>query len=192
MHARGCGLLEGPANVTIKQLTLSGGTMRGSGVTVIPSDGLLDGNWRTFDGRTLRNDGTARCQNLNRANGAVVPNHGTCKLRDSWEVSSLTFRNYARLLKTGGRGPATFRPAPCCNSGTVEAQNGTRLLNSGGGRATGVFTVAAGAILDFAGGSYTLERGLRLDSAGTVRVSPEADAGAPRVADPADSSVWQG
>jgi len=165
--------LSGTNDLTITNLVCEWSTLQGSGAVNIPAGGTVSNSSVSLrlDGRILNMAGTAGCAGLVGVNGAVVNNFGTWELQDNGSVSSLTFSNYGRLVKTGGSGTAIFSYAPLHNSGTVEVQSGMLELGTGGVNATGAFTVAAGAILDFVGGSYTLAPGARLDSAGTVRVS---------------------
>ena len=59
------------------------------------------------------------------------------------------------------------------NSGTVQAQTGVLNLSNGGTH-SGLFDVAAGAVLGFSGGTHDINAGSVMSSPGTVRISGSA------------------
>src|SRR5205814_5883977 len=71
--------------------------------------------------------------------------------------------------KSGGTGSTAIGPA-FNNNGTLNVQSGTISFYSGGD-SHGTFNAAAGATLNFAGGTMTLESNSTLTAAGTVSFS---------------------
>jgi hypothetical protein len=81
-----------------------------------------------------------------------------------------TFENQGTLTKVAGSG-TTNLGAFLINSGSVQANAGMWQI-TGGGTATGSFTVAAGATLQFGGGSsFAFNSGSSVAGAGTVDFS---------------------
>ena len=75
------------------------------------------------------------------------------------------------MTKSGGSGTATIEPA-FNNTGTTNVQNGTLKL-TGGGASSGTFNPSAGAILQFAGGTHTLD-GVTFAGSGTVQIAMDS------------------
>src|SRR5947199_10166683 len=79
---------------------------------------------------------------------------------------SATINNTGSFQKSGGTGSTAIGPA-FNNNGTLNVQSGTVSFYSGGD-SHGTFNAAAGATLNFAGGTMTLESNSTLTAAGTV------------------------
>src|SRR5438094_8225510 len=76
-----------------------------------------------------------------------------------------TINNTGSFQKSGGTGSTAIGPA-FNNNGTLNVQSGTVSFYSGGD-SHGTFNAAAGATLNFAGGTMTLESNSTLTAAGT-------------------------
>jgi uncharacterized repeat protein (TIGR01451 family) len=174
------GYLEGSSTLTVTEMmTWTGGTMGGSGTTVIaPGAGLsLSGTSDKYlDARTLENQGTATIGGyfFYLRNGAVVSNTGTFDLQVDRNIghgggAEPTFNNAGTFRESGGSG-TSYVQVLFNNSGTVEAQSG-RLRLQRDGEHSGTFDVSAGADLEFGGGVHTLETGAIIAGAGDVIVS---------------------
>jgi len=71
---------------------------------------------------------------------------------------AFVFVNGGTVRKVGGSGTTIFRNAQFANSGTVDVQQGTvQFINSGTGNlsSAGLFSVAAGAVVELSGGTCT-------------------------------------
>ena len=86
-------------------------------------------------------------------------------------ASGAQVKNEGTLNKTGG-GNSSFAnggASPLNNTGTVNVQNGTLILDAGG-TSTGTFNVSAGQSLQFAG-AYTLGNGTQINGPGSTQLS---------------------
>jgi hypothetical protein len=172
------GTLTGTGNLTVSGLlTWTSGTMSGSGTTsangglsVAGTSGseILDGrtltnsraatwsgtiDWQMNDGATFNNAGSG---SFTVTNNQTISNSG---------VTS-TFNNAGTFTKSGGAATTTINTI-FQNSGTVTVSTGTLKLNTGG-RASGSFSVASGATLDFNTVSYGLGTASSVSGAGSV------------------------
>jgi hypothetical protein len=169
------GTMGGTNTVVVTNATWTGGTMGGKGVTSIPAGGQwqISGNAdKVFSDRTLANAGNVVWSGggalsttwsgavavINNAPGAVFEVQTDAPLAVPW-VSSFTFYNAGRLVKTAGAGTNLFNGVSLQNIGTVEVQSGT--LNLSGG-----ITEASSGTLSF-GLSSTIDFG-RITVPGTV------------------------
>src|SRR5512132_2511852 len=159
------GILDGSGTLTVDgSLTWIGGSMVGSGTTVIAPTGTLSidaGNlgaaafgYHLFDGttspRVLDNQGTATW-----AAGATPP----------------AIHNTGTFRKTVGSG-TTAIGATFDNDGSTSVSSGELALQAGDGpeESTGSFTAAAGAVLSFTSGDFDLAASSSIGGVGTVRV----------------------
>ncbi len=84
-----------------------------------------------------------------------------------WFAGFVEIDNSGTIRKSGGTGTTTFGNSVAVNNdGTVDVQTGTVTL-SGDGMGAGAFTVADGALLNFPGGTYTLNDSATLSGSGT-------------------------
>jgi hypothetical protein len=177
------GTLTGAGTVTVSGLTTwTGGTMSGPGSTVAQGGlqlGAAGGSgYESLDTRTLSNAGTATwvgTNSLYQSYGSTFINQTGATLSfqsaGTWSSdSTATFENQGTLTKVAGSG-TTNLGAFLINSGSVQANAGMWQI-TGGGTATGSFTVAAGATLQFGGGSsFAFNSGSSVAGAGTVDFS---------------------
>ena len=171
------GILNGTGTFTIlDDSTWAGGTMSGSGTTILDALQTLTINAATtycyLDGRTFTNNGTILYspapQYLQIYNGATLNNAGTFTITDDqllYGVSGGTINNSGTITKTAGTGTTTIS-AVVNNSGTVDVSSGT-LAFSGNGTHTGNFTLTAGTVA-FAGGTHTVSGPGTISGAGTL------------------------
>jgi uncharacterized repeat protein (TIGR01451 family) len=173
------GTLGGSSILTVTEvMTWTGGTMTGSGMTVIAAGadlGLSGGYGKSLDGRVLDNQGTVTMVgtgNLDLLNGAVFSNTGTFDLQVNQSIvdaGGATFNNAGTFRKAGGGGTSQVQVV-FNNGGTVEVQSGTLQL-TGDGDHSGAFDVASGAVLQFSDGTHTLDASATIAGAGDVIVS---------------------
>jgi hypothetical protein len=161
----------------------SGGTIS-NGPTNIAAGGVLNvlgNNSATLSGALLHNFGTinltAGSDLWRLGNAALILNEsgGVFNLAgdgqvfaDAGNFGSVVNSVGAAIRKTGGSDISIFN-APITNDGLVQAQTGT-LRFSAGGSGSGVFDVAAGALLEFNNG-YGILTGAALTGDGYTRVS---------------------
>ena len=161
---------------------------------------LANANSVTLDTRTLENAGTALWTGNGglRAYGAVITNR-LGALFEAQNNASFTyvfsgacrFDNAGTFRKDTSTGTTTFSSLFSFNNyGTVDIQTGTLLcidsfLNNGavtlsagatnqltgGGSANGSFTASATALVDWTGGTFTLNPGAQLNGAGLYRIN---------------------
>jgi hypothetical protein len=134
------GALTGGDTVTVSGLlTWTGGTISGGGVTNAQGGMQIgNSNYKTLDGRTLNNAGTASSSDtygIFASNGAIFNNLATA----TWDIQSdealawgfgaaPTFNNAGTFRKSGGTS-TTGISVPFNNTGTVDVQTGTLRLN---------------------------------------------------------------
>jgi YD repeat-containing protein len=182
------GTLTGSDSVIVTgPLNWTGGTMSGAGTTTLAAGGTLSlSGDLTLDGRTLVNAGTATWSLIpglfNRftmADSAAIDNQAggsfTIAADAPFNASGTApeaFDNAGTLVRTGGTatGASSFNGVALNDTGSVQVQSGT-LTMAGGGDSTGSFQVAAGATLNFNGGTPTLEATSRIGGAGTILFS---------------------
>jgi len=162
------GTLGGSAVLTVMDtMNWSGGTMTGTGRTVIPSGAslnLINGAIVTLNTRTLENGGTVIWTGgggLN-VNFAVITNRtgALFELRNNasfiLQAGSSRFDNAGTLRKAVTAGTSTFGSGVILNNyGMTEIQTGT-LLVSAGCTNRGAFGLSGGATLRFAGGGSSI------------------------------------
>ena len=178
------GTLAGAGTLSVAgSLAWSFGTQTGAGTTrILPgaSLALTSASTKTLQGgRTLRNEGTTTWENgpivlwaAPAGLRTVIDNAGLFEVRSDFDVSETggigdsvfpLIRNTGTFSKTAGGGETQISSSVTFdNDGTVAADSGTLSL-LGGGSATGSFAgTAAGTLVRFATGSYTLENGASL------------------------------
>jgi hypothetical protein len=186
------GTLAGAGNLTVSGLTtFNAGTMLGAGTTFATGGLALEtSNNKVIDaGRTLVNQGlaswTAGHINLNGSvpgagilineAGGVFDNSFDGTLTSSAFLgdpgTDAYFDNQGIFRKSAGNGTTTIR-VQFNNGGIVEVHSGTLELSQGGIH-SGVFDIAAVAVLRFDGGIHTISGG-SVTSPGRVLVSTGA------------------
>jgi hypothetical protein len=177
----GGGILNVTGDKNFDNLVWTGGTFGGSGTTTTIGsafDFSGDGT-RTLSTRTLKNLGTITWSGagwIGGSSSAVIQNltGSTFDVQNDETMSyasgtNPTFNNAGLFKKSAGTGVTsvvwTFN-----NSGTVQIQTGT-LSFAGDGSHTGSFDVAAGAMLDFAGGTHHLAGTASITGSGAVTVT---------------------
>jgi hypothetical protein len=186
------GSLVIPANDTLTvpgTFAWTGGVINGPGNVLVQNGAALnifgDGNKDLNNAVTLTNQGTASWTGLGtpRVLGSAVFNNdvqGTFTVANTNDVvlastisSPGTIDNAGMWIQNSGFvSTQTTIGAYFNNTGTVQVNQGQLVLE--GGAATGTFTATANASLIFAGGSYTLDPGADLSSAGIVQVASGA------------------
>jgi hypothetical protein len=173
------GTLDGTGTIEVgDSFEWTGGTMQGTGTTRIRSGAVANvTNANALIDRTLENAGTL---NFIVADAFELGFHledGTiCNLPDGvievqamlpFELTGtgMNLLDNQGLLRLSG-GQQALVSIPFTNSGTVEIDDGV-VGFSGGGTASGDFTIASGAALGF-GGDYTLELASSITGAGHV------------------------
>jgi hypothetical protein len=191
------GSLTGTAAVTVSGTTaLSAGGMEGGtktaqqgslsaqGALVIAgSYTALDGGWTlTADGTTNWTSGyiyfgynpvgttLGGTNTFINAAGATFLDQNTAGYQVYLYSGTGIFDNAGLFDKTAASGSSTTTISTIFNnSGTLKVDFGTVSL-TGGGTEGGALTVAAGAVLDFGGGSFTLSNASAISSSGTIEV----------------------
>ncbi len=181
------GTLTGNATITVTgNLDWTGGDFGGSGNVDLTNTAALlisggDGG-RDLNERTFNQAGTTVFEpsdTVRMGDGAVFNNQVGAlfeiKTDQSFDYNNVppepTLNNLGTLRKSMGNGTSTIDIA-VNNSSPVEVQTG-RLRLTRGGNSSGDFTVSAGGILDFGGGTHSiaLADGKSMSGAGTVRFS---------------------
>ncbi len=179
----------------------TGGTMSGSGRTIIPAGVLLNLSsvgGVALNTRTLENAGTVLWTGagvIGMNFGSVITNR-VGALFDAQNAASLSsgsgpnrFDNAGTFRKSTSAGTTTLNSI-FNNSGAMEIQAGTLLCNgfftnqgtvnlsagatnrlTGGGTSTGAFTAPDTALVEWAGGTYTLNSGAQLNGAGLYKIN---------------------
>ena len=183
------------------QTTWSGGTMSGPGTTNANGGLILGGTavttyYRMFlDGRTFNNAGAARFQRSSTGDGydsllylssdALFDNLATGSFTFTDDNTSVndnggspdggTFRNDGALIKHGADGSSAINTGISfedLGTATLAVSSGTLALRGGGTvSSTSAVQVAAGATLDFGGGSFAVSAGITGTGSGAVRFS---------------------
>ena len=175
------GTLGGAQTVTVGDaMTWTGGTMDGSGRTIIPPGATLTiAGFTGYGGvyltdRTLENGGTTVWGGGNMDMTGVITNDAGA----SFQVQNSAAFNYeggAPRFDNAG----TFLPAPAGttsfylplnNYGAINLSAGSVLSLSGGAQ-TGTITVPAGATINYAGGTVNATAGSSITGAGSLWVS---------------------
>jgi phage baseplate assembly protein gpV len=176
------GTLDGSGTLTVDgSLSWAGGSMGGSGTTVIGSTGTLSidpGNFGSVNlgmdlaGRVLDNQGTATWSSgfIQAGANSLLQNSGTfdaqsetgyyCACNGLPAIHNTT----GTFQKTASTG-ITAIYATFDNDGETSVSSGELDLQGGDGtqESTGVFSTSSGAILRFASGDYDLASGASLD-----------------------------
>jgi uncharacterized protein involved in high-affinity Fe2+ transport len=170
--------LTGAGNLTVEgTVNWANGTMSGTGTTTIGSGGeLAIGSGGVTFGRTLNNGGVGTWAggNLSMSAGVTFNNlaSGTFDITADGRLSggATTPINNAGLFRQTAGTVSTVVTVPFNNSGTLQVQAAS--LNLGlGGNHTGTMAIAAGATLNFAGGSHVLATGSLVTGAGVLTLS---------------------
>lgn len=169
------GTLGGTGNLTISGLfTWGGGIMTGTGATNANGDIAMSGNTISLRaGRTLNNAGTATWTGTggisNDANATFNNLSGaTLAINTIADFFSGTLNNAGTITKTSGGGDGVTRiSATLNNSNTVTVTSGALELDDGGAQ-TGTFTIAPGAMLEFGGGTHTVTTPASISGGGTM------------------------
>lgn len=177
------GTLEGSGDLTVSEsLTWTAGTMQGSGTThVVPGATLVidDGTQeKHLSGtRTLLNEGSGTWSGTVRfsnANTALFANSGILDMSAATTNGAGIFFA-GNFINTGtltiDSGAVTGFSSGFNNEGTVEITSGTLKLSgfsATGGADSGTFSIASGAVLEYAGGNHTLTDTALIHGSGTV------------------------
>jgi hypothetical protein len=175
------GSLAGAGTLTITGTTFNwtGGTMAGTGTTIVAADGTLNLSSsidRTLDNRTLSTAGAVNFSGAGRlitGNGAVINNSGTWTLAGDEQIlynfgSLPTFNNNGTLTKSAGLATGQIAMA-FNNAGTLNVNSGTLQLTNTG-IDTGKFNVSASGTLQFLNATSTLQTTATIVGAGLVRL----------------------
>ncbi len=173
------GTLGGNQTVTVlNQMNWTGGTMTGSGRTVIPPGVTLtinSGSVGVGGGRTLDNGGTTiwNAGQMSLASLSVITNRpgALFQVQSSATISSGLsggrLDNAGTFRKTSA-GTTTLNDLISFNNyGAVELQSGTLSL-TGGGLNNGAMDISAGATLNFSQGTFTSSGGSSITGAGNL------------------------
>ncbi|MFQ5593656.1 MAG: beta strand repeat-containing protein [Anaerolineae bacterium] len=178
----GSGKLGGDGKLTVNgTFDWTGGSSTISGAGALTVNGSITINaWPnpavTLDGRTLTlsNTGTGAWtgEGMTFKNGAVFDNQGAFDIQDTTSIGDIggtnRFDNAGTVTKSAGSGTSRIDVA-FNNTGTVNVNSGILGLN-GGGTHGSTFNVAAGKILQFAGGTHSLD-GVTFGGAGTAEIT---------------------
>jgi len=196
------GTLDGSAIVTVgNAMNWSGGTMSGSGRTIIPTGVTLNAALPSgggLNGRTLENGGTVLwtgAGNIGFVSAAITNRAGALFHAQSaggfaFVSGPNRFDNAGTFRKSVNAGTLDISGSGSFNNfGTVEIQTGTLLFNAGftnagavqlssattnrlagGGSATGTFVTPSTALVEWTGGTFTLNPGAQLNGAGPYKL----------------------
>jgi hypothetical protein len=177
------GILAGSGSVSVlNQLNWTGGSMNGSGRTVIVPGAVLNINNAgtvTLSGRTLENAGTGTWTGsqsiflasavLTNRPGALFEVHNAIPFALSSGVNRIdnagTFRKSTSNGTTSINGGITFN-----NYSTVQVQTGTLAL-AGGGANNGTFEMGTNTTLNLSGGTFTANAGSSISGPAAFVVS---------------------
>ena len=170
--------LTGAGNLTVNgTLNWANGAMNGTGITTIGSGGVLAiGSGGETLGRSLNNGGAGTWAggNLTMSAGVTFNNlaGGTFDITADGRLSgaATTPINNSGLFRLTAGTVSTIVTAPFNNSGTLQVQ-AVALSLSLGGTHTGTMAIAAGATLNFAGGSHVLGASSLVTGAGALTLS---------------------
>jgi len=176
-------ILSAGAPVTVNgNLRWERGTIQGPApVTVNGALEISGANARKLDGAALKNNGAAAWSgsgSIKLVNGAALRNEAGATfdlavdaIVEYLEPGGGSFLNYGTLAKSGGNGQAAVK-VYFENHGTANIASGAFQLTKGGLHSDAVFNIAAGSLLDFNGGSQTLE-GVVFSGNGSVQFSKD-------------------
>ncbi|MBL8880533.1 MAG: hypothetical protein JNG88_15580 [Phycisphaerales bacterium] len=174
--------LNGPGDLTVGESMLwSSGSMNNGGATIIPAGvplSLTTANTKTLSNRGIQNNGSMTLNDngsLQLASAADLTNTGTLELRSDASINyaggtPCTFTNNGTMRKTTTNGLSIISNLPLSNNGLVDVQTGTLRL-SNNGVSTGPFTLAPGAVLEFAFGNYNFAAGSSVTGDGIARLN---------------------
>ena len=178
------GTISGSATATLSSMTFLGGSMTGTGMTVLAAGGTSSMTDYLHLARTLRNAGTVYLSGtggvynvaggttprFENPAGAVLDVLSNAGFRNCDSVSAV-FNNAGTFRKSGGTGTTDFESLWAFNNtGTVEVRSGTLNL-AGGGAHSGRFDVSPTCALKFGGGTHTFSNGATFTGLGSVSVS---------------------
>ena len=176
------GSLGGSQHVTVLgQMNWTGGTISGSGRTIIPPGATLDingtGTKILSGGRILENGGTTfwNAGNIQGATATVITNRAGALflVQSSAAITGAgggRFDNAGTFRKTSAGTTTINNLVSFNNYGTVEIQSGTLSL-VGGGLNDGTMDMAAGTTLNLSGGTFTSSAGSSITGAANLTVS---------------------
>ncbi|MGC8991224.1 MAG: hypothetical protein ACP5MD_14005, partial [Verrucomicrobiia bacterium] len=179
------GTVQGSGTLTVTSaFAWTAGKLSGSGRLQIPVGATLTISGvssKDLVGWSLEVSGTARWEgtgSISSGQGATVNVEPTGLFEISsdqilyfnWGGNATVFNNAGIVRKTAATGTTTFYEVVFNNSGTLAVQTGTLRL-TGGGTGTGLYSVSAGATLDFGGGTHTLSSASSITGDGTLNVS---------------------
>jgi hypothetical protein len=178
------GVMAGSNTVTVlNTMNWTGGTMSGSGRTIIPPGAILNVSLPGgggLSGRTLENGGTTFWTGtgfIAVSGGGVVTNrpgalfHVQNAASIGGGLANGRFDSAGTFLKSVSTGTTTFAAGLSLNNfGTVQIQTGTLDLG-GGGAHSGSFEVAAGSALILSGGPHNAGANSSITGAGHFTIS---------------------
>jgi len=181
----------------VNLLTLSGGTLNGSGTldvaglltwsgTTINGTGVLNANGglsltssvSLYNAQTLNLSGTSTWSGgiLYHGDNPILNNAGTLTLTSDVSTSyyfgggaPLVINNNGTFAKNGTSG-TSYIDATFNNTGNVTVQTGTLNLSAGGSN-SGTVSVSPSATLALSGGTFTFSPGSAFTGAGTIQVN---------------------
>lgn len=159
-----------------------GGAMIGSGRTIVETNATLEISTAivSLDTRIVENAGTIRWSgggSIGVGGGAIITNRpgALFEVQNSLSIGT-TFAsgrldNAGTFRKSSSAGVTTFISGMSFNnSGAVDIQTGALNLG-GGGAATGTFTAQPAALVEWSGGTFTLNPGAQLNDSGLYRIN---------------------
>jgi hypothetical protein len=178
------GTMAGSSVVTVlNQMNWTGGSMSGSGRTVIPAGATLNAGGAigiTLTTRTLENGGTILWTGpgiFGVTSGGIITNRAGALFHVQNAailgagIANGRFDNAGIFRKSSNTGTSIFSFGLALNNyGAVEIQTGTLDL-AGGGTSSGSFDVPDGTVLRFSGGTHTAGASSRITGAGQLVVS---------------------
>ena len=179
--ALGTPTLTGSGTLTVRESLLwRGGTMSGSGRTVLESGATLTletVNAVNLNTRTLELGGETFWEAAGNLflNNAVITNrvgavfHAINAGTINGVSGACRFDNAGTFHRAGG-GATTINSVGFNNYGAVAIEAGTNRL-AGGGSSTGAFTAFAGAVVEWTGGTFTLNPGAQLNGSGLYKLN---------------------
>jgi len=177
------GTLDGGGAFTISDaFAWTGGYQRGAGATNLAAGGTLtlsDGpDYLRQEGRAINNAGTATWTTGGGnywylSDGAVFTNQAGATFNAQANEQIVVSGNNNRFNNLGtftrsGEGMSIIQP-PFDNNSPTQVTAGTLQL-TGGGSSAGAFTASAGAVVEFNGGTYSLNPGASLTGSGLYKL----------------------
>ncbi len=166
------GLVAGPGALALTKLDWSGGTLAGSGTTTVGAL-AVSGAGATLSDGTLAVTGDSTLAAPLELDGRLE-NGGVMDVQGDTGISGGGLLvNTGTLRKSATINGVTLVGVPLDNDGLLDAEAGTLRLTGGSGIgevSTGAYTAAAGAMIDWRAGAYTLAAPVE-SGAGTALVS---------------------